>query len=185
MIKRDISRADVAFIEERRNMLPGIHLSVRPTRDYIHGDLAPHLFGYLGVISEAQLEKAPPTYLFQRRLYRALWRGKNLRAKPAGRQGRQDSGSRRGGTPVKPYKADTLKKWGRPLPYHRLSNTGRRRRSVCREYGGGGGHRPKKMAIFWLSYQSPPSTRTLLLLALARQSGKNCLTTRITPCKTG
>ena len=60
MIKRDISRADVAFVEERRNSLPGIHLSVRPTRDYIHGDMAPHLFGYLGVITESQLKKSQP-----------------------------------------------------------------------------------------------------------------------------
>lgn len=60
IIKRDISRADVAFIEEHRNRLPGIYLEVRPIRNYIYGDLAPHLLGYLGTITPAQLSLAPP-----------------------------------------------------------------------------------------------------------------------------
>ncbi|MGK7345988.1 MAG: penicillin-binding protein 2 [Candidatus Nitrospinota bacterium M3_3B_026] len=60
VLKRDISRKSVAFVEENRIDAPGVYLKVKPIRNYVHGDMASHFFGYLGAITRRQLEKAPP-----------------------------------------------------------------------------------------------------------------------------
>lgn len=59
-LKRDISRKEVAFVEERRIDLPGIYLRIKPIRRYIHGELGSHILGYLGAITSRQLAKTPP-----------------------------------------------------------------------------------------------------------------------------
>jgi len=59
IIKRDIGREDVAFVEEHRLDLPGVYLRIQPTRNYIYEGLAAHLLGYLGAITTKQLAKAP------------------------------------------------------------------------------------------------------------------------------
>lgn len=57
VIKRDITREQVAFAEERRLDLPGVHLEIKAIRNYIHGDIASHLLGYLSIITPKQLAK--------------------------------------------------------------------------------------------------------------------------------
>jgi penicillin-binding protein 2 len=55
LLKRDLDRDAVAVVEAHRLDLPGIVISVEPMRHYIEGELASHLIGYLGEISEKQL----------------------------------------------------------------------------------------------------------------------------------
>lgn len=64
-LKRDLSRNEVAFIEEHRINLPGIFLEIKPVRSYVYGDMASHFLGYLGAISEGQLLK-PEFSMFSR-----------------------------------------------------------------------------------------------------------------------
>jgi len=54
-IKVDISRKEVAQVEENNMKFPGVHISVEPMRNYIHKDLAAHVLGYLGEISKEKL----------------------------------------------------------------------------------------------------------------------------------
>lgn len=60
VIKRDIQREEVAFAEENRLDLPGVFLQIKAIRNYIHGNFASHLFGYLGAITPEQYEKEGP-----------------------------------------------------------------------------------------------------------------------------
>lgn len=63
LIKRDISREGVAFVEENNMSLPGIHIKAEPLRNYVFDNLASHTLGYLGEISKASLERhKDPTY---------------------------------------------------------------------------------------------------------------------------
>jgi penicillin-binding protein 2 len=55
LIKKNISRDELAVIETNLFNLPGVMIQVKPQRHYIFGKLAPHLIGYLGQISEKQL----------------------------------------------------------------------------------------------------------------------------------
>ena len=54
-LKRDLSRNELARIETHRFNLPGVMINVSPQRRYISGKRASHLIGYLGEISENQL----------------------------------------------------------------------------------------------------------------------------------
>ncbi|MBC8286077.1 MAG: penicillin-binding protein 2 [Nitrospinae bacterium] len=56
LIKGDISRKEVAFVEENNMSLPGIHIRAEPLRNYVFNSLASHTLGYLGEISKASLE---------------------------------------------------------------------------------------------------------------------------------
>lgn len=56
LIKGDISREEVAFVEENNMSLPGIHIRAEPLRHYVFNNLASHTLGYLGEISKASLE---------------------------------------------------------------------------------------------------------------------------------
>lgn len=55
LIKKNISREDLAVIETNLFNLPGVRIQVSPQRYYIYGDFASHLIGYLGEINERQL----------------------------------------------------------------------------------------------------------------------------------
>ena len=55
LLKRDLDRDAVAVVEAHKLDLPGIMISIQPMRHYIEGELASHLIGYLGEISEKQL----------------------------------------------------------------------------------------------------------------------------------
>ena len=57
LIKRDISRREVAYIEENKMLLPGIRIKVEPIRNYAYKDFASHVLGYLGEVSKGELKK--------------------------------------------------------------------------------------------------------------------------------
>ncbi|MBI3015365.1 MAG: penicillin-binding protein 2 [Candidatus Tectomicrobia bacterium] len=57
LLKRDVSRESVAYIEEHLLDLPGVMLDVEALRSYRHGPMAAHLLGYLGEITERQLQQ--------------------------------------------------------------------------------------------------------------------------------
>ncbi len=57
LIKADVNREMVAFVEENNRILPGVHLIVEPLRNYVYRDLAAHVLGYLGEISKEKLEE--------------------------------------------------------------------------------------------------------------------------------
>ena len=57
LIKKDISRDELARIETHAFDLPGIGIQVKPQRRYSRGDFAPHVLGYLGEVTENQLQK--------------------------------------------------------------------------------------------------------------------------------
>jgi penicillin-binding protein 2 len=55
VIKEDLTPADVAFIESHRLEFPGVDIIRQPRRFYREGQLAAHLLGYVGEISEREL----------------------------------------------------------------------------------------------------------------------------------
>ncbi len=57
LIKGDIPREEVAFVEENNMSLPGIRIRAEPLRSYVFNNLASHTLGYLGEISKASLER--------------------------------------------------------------------------------------------------------------------------------
>ncbi len=56
LLRRDVSRDVVAIIEAYKLELPGIVITVGPTRHYVEGKRASHLLGYLGEISSEELK---------------------------------------------------------------------------------------------------------------------------------
>ncbi len=55
-LQRDFPRDQVAYFAEHRMDFPGMFIEVEPLRTYPYGTLAAHLLGYLGEISESQLQ---------------------------------------------------------------------------------------------------------------------------------
>lgn len=56
-VQRDLQRDQVAYFAEHRMDFPGLFIEVEPLRVYPYGTLAAHLIGYLGEVSEAQLQR--------------------------------------------------------------------------------------------------------------------------------
>ncbi len=56
VLKRDITRDVLAAIEAHQFDLPGIHIDIEPSRNYIHKKTAAHLIGYLGEINKDELD---------------------------------------------------------------------------------------------------------------------------------
>ena len=56
LIKRDINRKEIAYIEENKMLLPGIHIKVEPLRSYVYKDFASHILGYVGEVSKGELK---------------------------------------------------------------------------------------------------------------------------------
>ncbi len=56
LLRRDVSRDVVAIIEAYKLELPGIVITVGPTRHYVERKRASHLLGYLGEISSEELK---------------------------------------------------------------------------------------------------------------------------------
>lgn len=54
----DISRDVLEQVQENSVNLPGVLIEVRPLRSYPYAESAAHLFGYLGEITEAELQSA-------------------------------------------------------------------------------------------------------------------------------
>lgn len=57
IIRRDVSKEVMAYIEEHDDKFPGVELKVEAIRDYPNGKLAAHVVGYLGEASEEELSK--------------------------------------------------------------------------------------------------------------------------------
>ncbi|MDO9069854.1 MAG: penicillin-binding protein 2 [Deltaproteobacteria bacterium] len=55
VLASNITRDQVEIIEENRLMLPGVEVEMKPVREYSSGVLAAHLLGYIGEISENEL----------------------------------------------------------------------------------------------------------------------------------
>ena len=56
LMKRDISRTEIAYFEENKMMFPGIHIKVEPLRSYLNKEFAAHIIGYLGEVSKDELK---------------------------------------------------------------------------------------------------------------------------------
>ncbi|MEG6586547.1 penicillin-binding protein 2 [Dendrosporobacter sp. 1207_IL3150] len=56
-IKRDVDAAIIAKIQERKYYLPGVIVEAIPIRHYVYKELAAHVLGYIGGISEAEYQK--------------------------------------------------------------------------------------------------------------------------------
>ncbi len=57
LIKGDISRKELAYLETQKLDLPGMVIDVVPRRSYNYDSLASHLLGYLGEIDQSELKK--------------------------------------------------------------------------------------------------------------------------------
>lgn len=57
ILKEDVDLAEVAFLEARREDFPEVSIGVEPKRQYPFGTAAAHLLGYLGEVSEGDLER--------------------------------------------------------------------------------------------------------------------------------
>ena len=57
LMKRDISRTEIAYFEENKMMFPGIHIKIEPLRSYVNKEFAAHIIGYLGEVSKDELKK--------------------------------------------------------------------------------------------------------------------------------
>ncbi len=57
IIASGITREQMEYLEENRLRLPGLDIEMKPIREYGNGQLAAHLLGYLGEISEEDLGK--------------------------------------------------------------------------------------------------------------------------------
>ncbi|MEK9627644.1 MAG: penicillin-binding protein 2 [Nitrospinota bacterium] len=65
LIKADISREEVAFVEENYMRLPGIKIKAEPLRNYVYKHLMSHTLGYLGEISKSKLKKSESSFYSQ------------------------------------------------------------------------------------------------------------------------
>lgn len=61
-IKQDVQPEVVIAIEENRINLPGIFIEEEPVREYLTGELASHVIGYMGIISAPELQRYGLTY---------------------------------------------------------------------------------------------------------------------------
>ncbi len=57
ILKRDLSSKEISLIEENLNDLPGVFVQESIKRVYLFGKKTAHLLGYLGEITQSQLEK--------------------------------------------------------------------------------------------------------------------------------
>lgn len=57
-LKENLNWETLAYLETHNKKFPGVRIEVVPNRTYHFGDMASHLFGYLGEISKQELEEA-------------------------------------------------------------------------------------------------------------------------------
>ncbi len=90
VLASNISRNHVEIVEENRLRLPGIEIEMKPVREYTSRQLAAHLLGYIGEVSEKELNIAgfeeynPGDYIGKNGIERAL--EKDLHGDDGGRQ---------------------------------------------------------------------------------------------------
>lgn len=56
VVKKGLDIATVSTIEARRDDLPGVYITSSPSRTYPQGDLAGHVLGYIGEVSQEELD---------------------------------------------------------------------------------------------------------------------------------
>ncbi len=90
VLASNITRDHVEIVEENRLRLPGVEIEMKPVREYSSKQLAAHLLGYIGEISEKELdvtgfeEYNPGDYIGKNGIERAL--EKELHGGDGGRQ---------------------------------------------------------------------------------------------------
>ncbi|MFA7405722.1 MAG: penicillin-binding protein 2 [Pelobacteraceae bacterium] len=90
VLASNITRDHVEIVEENRLRLPGIEIEMKPVREYTSGQLAAHLLGYIGEVSEKELnlkgfeDYNPGDYVGKNGIERAL--EKELHGGDGGRQ---------------------------------------------------------------------------------------------------
>lgn len=99
LIKRNLSRDELAIIETNLFNLPGVMIEVKPQRHYLYGKFASHLVGYLGEVNEAQLNSGRypdnrPGDLIGKYGVEARWQ-KNLNGLRGGEQVEVDAAGRK------------------------------------------------------------------------------------------
>lgn len=57
VLASNISRDQVEIIEENKMRLPGVEIEMKPVRDYVNGNMGSHLLGYIGEVSEDELNR--------------------------------------------------------------------------------------------------------------------------------
>ena len=57
LLKRNVPFRTVSMLEERKLDFPGVSVIAAPCRHYRHGSIGSHFFGYLGQVSETELEE--------------------------------------------------------------------------------------------------------------------------------
>ncbi len=57
VLARDLPVASTARLSELLSDMPGVDLEVQPVRDYPHGPLGSHIFGYVGAINEEEYKR--------------------------------------------------------------------------------------------------------------------------------
>lgn len=58
VLMKDVSREVVARVMAHKYALPGVVINVVPAREYVHGDVAAHVLGYIREITKEQLSSA-------------------------------------------------------------------------------------------------------------------------------
>ncbi len=56
VLKKNLDIAAVSRIEAHRDALPGVRIEATPERNYLEGNLASHLLGYIGEVSQSELD---------------------------------------------------------------------------------------------------------------------------------
>jgi len=90
VLASNITRDHVEIVEENRMRLPGVEIEMKPVREYTSKQLAAHLLGYIGEVSEKELdlqgfeEFNPGDYIGKNGIERAL--EKELHGSDGGRQ---------------------------------------------------------------------------------------------------
>jgi penicillin-binding protein 2 len=56
ILQRNLSQEAMVIIKENADKLPGLLVKESSRRDYVYGDLAPHVFGYVGEIGPEELK---------------------------------------------------------------------------------------------------------------------------------
>jgi penicillin-binding protein 2 len=65
LLLKDVSRNTVAKIASQMHILPGITIAVVPSREYLEGEFASHVIGYIREINQKQLESDRYANYFQ------------------------------------------------------------------------------------------------------------------------
>lgn len=55
-IKSDVGPEIITVIEEQKDEYPGVVIDVQPIRNYVNGEMAAHVFGYVSEINDTELE---------------------------------------------------------------------------------------------------------------------------------